>query len=52
MTAYCIYEIIGQFYLQSMSGDGQVQPAVQIFICGCDVFLIGFTKSWYSVGLS
>ena len=44
MTAYCIYEIIGQFYLQSMSGDGQVQPAVQIFLFAVAMFLIGFNE--------
>lgn len=44
MTAYCIYEIIGQFYLQSMSGDGQVQPAVQIFLFAIAMFLIGFNE--------
>ena len=44
MTAYCIYEIIGQFYIQSMSGDGQVQPAVQIFLFAVAMFLIGFNE--------
>lgn len=44
MTAYCIYEIIGQFYIQSMSGDGQVQPAVQIFLFAVATFLIGFNE--------
>ena len=44
MTVYCIYEIIGQFYIQSMSGDGQVQPVVQIFLFAVAMFLIGFNE--------
>ena len=44
MTAYCIYEIIAQFYIQRMSQEGWVQSFGFIFLFVLAMFLIGFNE--------
>lgn len=44
MTAYCIYEIIAQFYIQRMSQEGWVQSFGFVFLFVLAMFLIGFNE--------
>lgn len=44
MTAYCIYEITGQFFIQRMAQNGQVQASGYIFYFVAAMFLIGFNE--------
>ena len=51
MTAYCIYEIIAQFYLQRIGADAVVEPVGEILVFVITMFLIGFNEEMVFRGM-
>lgn len=51
MTAYCIFEVIGQIYVQCMTAEKQAEPFLLILMFVASVFLIGFNEEFVFRGI-